>query len=37
MTEMKPPSPNAGEGIDWDKPVGYAHAQNVLDILRDRE
>lgn len=36
MTDLPPlhhPDPNDGQHIDWDAPVGYSHAANVLEIL----
>ena len=38
MMEHRPaPTPEdqaaAESRIDWDKPVGYSHAANILDIL----
>lgn len=30
---LTPPRPNAGQGIDWDRPIGYGHAANVLAFL----
>lgn len=34
LPPLTPPRPNAGQGIDWDRPVGYGHAANVLEILK---
>lgn len=33
LPPLTPPRPNAGQHIDWDRPVGYSHAANVLEIL----
>jgi hypothetical protein len=40
MTELHPltlPRPNAGATLDWDRPVGYAHAASVLTVLTAHE
>lgn len=36
LPPMTPPRPNAGAGIDWDRPVGYAHAAGLLALIGDR-
>lgn len=33
LPPLMPPRPNAGQNIDWDKPVGYAHAAAILSLL----
>lgn len=33
LPPLTPPNPNAGQHLDWDRPVGYGHAANVLEIL----
>jgi hypothetical protein len=35
LPPMTPPRPLAERPtIDWDKPVGYAHAANILGLIR---
>ena len=34
---LTPPRPNAGQHIDWDRPVGYSHAGNILALLTKTE
>lgn len=30
LPPMQAPRPNAGQSIQWDKPVGYSHAASIL-------
>ena len=33
LPPLSPPRPNAGQHIDWDRPVGYSHAASILALL----
>lgn len=33
LPPLTPPNPNAGQSIDWDRPVGYGHAASILTLL----
>ena len=37
LPPLTPPRPNAGQHIDWDRPVGYSHAAAILAILQKTE
>ena len=32
LPPMQPPRPNAGATIQWDNPVGYSHAHNLIAL-----
>jgi hypothetical protein len=32
LPPLTPPSPDAGKHLDWDRPVGYAHAASILAL-----
>lgn len=35
LPPLTPPNPNAGQHLDWDRPVGYGHAASILAFLND--
>lgn len=35
LPPLTPPRPNAGQHLDWDRPVGYGHAASILAVLND--
>ncbi|QDP65400.1 MAG: hypothetical protein Tp182DCM212571_18 [Prokaryotic dsDNA virus sp.] len=37
LPPLTPPRPNAGQGIDWDRPVGYGHAAKNRDSYQPRK